>query len=107
MLDRTLWENDPIYFFKVIPPYISKYAQRADDASFQAQIDVFGKDNVGAMPGALGPRGNFASLTFAESFPDRVAMLAYTNEVLSFYECMLSFSVLYLDKGYLLTNYTL
>ncbi|KAJ5160938.1 isoprenoid synthase domain-containing protein [Penicillium canariense] len=87
MLDRKLWENDPIYFFQVLPPHISKYAQRADDASIQAQIDVFGKDNVGAMPGALGPRGNFAAVTFAESFPDRVAMLAYLNEVLSFYEC--------------------
>ncbi|EIT78089.1 isoprenoid synthase domain-containing protein [Aspergillus flavus] len=87
MLDCKLWKDDPIYFFKTLPPYISKYAQRADDASIQAQIDVFGKDDVGAMPGALGPRGNFAAVTFAESFPDRVAMLAYLNEVLSFYEC--------------------
>jgi len=87
MLDRKLWENDPIYFFRVLSPYISKYAQRADDASIQAQIDVFGKNDVGAMPGALGPRGNFAAVTFAEAFPDRVAMLAYLNEILSFYEC--------------------
>jgi len=88
MLDRKLWENDHLYFFRVLSPYISKWAQRADDASIQAQIDVFGKDNVGAMPGALGPRGNFAAVTFAEAFPDKVAMLAYLNEVLSFYECM-------------------
>ena len=91
MLDCKLWKDDPIYFFKTRPPYISKYAQRADDASIQAQIDVFGKDDVGAMPGALGPRGNFAAVTFAESFPDRVAMLAYLNEVLSFYECRRTF----------------
>lgn len=88
VLDRKVWEGNPQYFFKTIPPRISKYAQRADDACIQTQIDVFGKDNVGIITGSLASSGNFAALIYAESLPDRVAVLAYLNEILSFYEGM-------------------
>lgn len=61
---------------------------RADDACIQAQIDVFGKDHVGIVQGSLAPSGNFAAVIYPESLPDRLPIVAYLNEWLSFYECM-------------------
>ncbi|KND87313.1 Fusicoccadiene synthase [Tolypocladium ophioglossoides CBS 100239] len=86
VLDRKAWEGNPKYFFKTIPPRISKYAERADDACIQTQIDVFGKDNVGIIQGSLASAANFASTIYSESLPERLPILAYLNEILSFYE---------------------
>ncbi|KAL5610624.1 hypothetical protein FOBRF1_006741 [Fusarium oxysporum] len=86
LLDRKHWEGNPKYFFKTIPPRVSKHAQRADDACIQTQIDVFGRDNVGIIQGSLASAANFAAVIYAESLPDRLPILAYLNEVLSFYE---------------------
>lgn len=85
-LDRKFWENNPDYFFDTLAPRLSKYAERADDACIQAQIDVFTKDHVGAISGSLARSGNFAAAVYAESLPDRLPILAYLNEILSFYE---------------------
>lgn len=86
VLDAKYWENQPYYFFKTLKPNLSHYAQRADDACLQAQIDVFGTMNIGTIAGSLAPPGNFASLVYSESLPDRLPILAYLNEILSFYE---------------------
>ena len=87
-LDRKFWAANPDFFFNSLPPRLSKYAVRADDACIQAQIDVFGKDHVGILPGSLAPSGNFAAVIYAESLPDRLPIVAYLNELLSFYEGM-------------------
>jgi hypothetical protein len=86
LLDRKHWERNPQYFFKTIPPRVSKYAQRADDACIQTQIDVWGRENIGIIQGSLAKAANFAAVIYAESLPDRLPVLAYLNEVLSFYE---------------------
>ncbi|KAI8649475.1 hypothetical protein LRP88_00028 [Fusarium phalaenopsidis] len=86
ILDRKYWEGNPKYFFRTISPRVSTHAQRADDACIQTQIDVFGRDNVGIIQGSLASAANFAATIYAESLPDRLPILAYLNEVLSFYE---------------------
>lgn len=86
VLDPKHWQGQPHYFFKSLKPRVSRYAQRADDACLQAQVDTFGSNDVGAIAGSLAPTGNFASLIYAESSPDRLPILAYLNEMLSFYE---------------------
>jgi hypothetical protein len=84
--DRRHWADNPDYFFASIPPRTSKYAVQADDASIQCQIDVFGKDHIGIIGGSLAPGGNFGALIYGESLPDRIAVLTYLTEMLSFYE---------------------
>ena len=86
VLDRKFWINNPNFCFKTLQPRLSHYAVRADDACIQTQIDVFGKGDVGAIQGSLAPTGNFAATIYAESLPDRLPILAYLNEILSFYE---------------------
>ena len=80
--DRKHWADNPDFFFATIPPRTSKYA----DASVQCQIDVFGKDNIGIIGGCLAPGGNFGALIYGESLPDRIVVLVYLTEILSFYE---------------------
>lgn len=86
LLDRKFLDNNSAFFFKTLRPRLSHYAVRADDACIQTQIDVFGKEHVGIMPGSLAPSGNFAATVYSESLPDRLPILAYLNEILSFYE---------------------
>jgi len=86
LLDQKYWQGNPQYLFKTIPPRVSKYAQRADDACIQTQIDVFNRDNIGIIQGSLASAANFAAVIYAESLPNRLPILAYLNEVLSFYE---------------------
>jgi hypothetical protein len=85
-VEAEKWKGNPEYLFKSIAPRISKTAVAADDASIQAQIDVFGLSDVGMITGSLASAGNFAAVTFAESKPDRLPIVAYLTEMLSFYD---------------------
>jgi hypothetical protein len=86
MVDRKFWADNPDYFFASLSPWISRYAQRADDASIQNQIDIVGRDHIGKMPGCLACAGNFAAVNYADTLPDRIAILAYLTEIMSFYD---------------------
>ncbi|KAI9146799.1 Cytochrome P450 monooxygenase TRI4 [Paramyrothecium foliicola] len=80
------WKSNAEYLFKTIAPRISHYERNADDACIQAQIDVFGKDHVGMITGSLASAGNFGAVVFAQSTPERLPIVAYLTEMLSFYD---------------------
>ncbi|KAJ5455794.1 uncharacterized protein N7458_004058 [Penicillium daleae] len=79
VLDRSLWADNPEYLL-TIPPRISKYNERSDDASIQLQIDVAGKENVGVVDGAITSVGSLAALMYPDCLPDRMAATSYVLE---------------------------
>ncbi|KAH9990458.1 isoprenoid synthase domain-containing protein [Xylariaceae sp. FL0662B] len=85
-LDKKLWAGFEGYFFKSLEPRISKGAIQADDGAVQAQIDVFGKPNIGTIAGSLSSAGNFSALLFPDCLPDRLPILAYLSELESLFE---------------------
>lgn len=85
LLDRSVWTDNPSYLM-TIPPRITKYKQRADDAIIQFHIDAVGKDNIGAVDGGMGRYGSISALVFPECLPDRVAPLAYLMETVFFWD---------------------
>jgi hypothetical protein len=79
LLDRSLWEDNPEYLL-TIPPRVSLYNQRSDDASIQLQIDVAGKENIGIVDGGMTRVGNITALMYPDCLPDRMAAISYMME---------------------------
>ena len=71
-----------------MPPRISKNAEIIDDACIQCAIDVMGKssfnkENSTTFDGMLARGSNFVATAYAETDPERSAVLVYLHELRS------------------------
>ncbi|RJE24970.1 geranyl-geranyl pyrophosphate [Aspergillus sclerotialis] len=75
-----LYAHNPEYFSS-FKPRIHKDSQQSSDASIQCQIDVLGKENLGALMGILNTHGDLTALSYPFCPPDRLALAAYLTEL--------------------------
>jgi hypothetical protein len=80
VVNGKFWLENPGYLLS-IPPRVSKYADISEDALLQCHVDIAGRDGVGFFNGCLTTIGDFTALAFAETLPERIAVLSYLTEV--------------------------
>lgn len=79
-LSVDLYADNPEWFSR-LKPKIHQNSQIADDASVQCQIDLLGRENLGAFAGSLNTAaGGASALIFPYTLPKRLALVAYMSE---------------------------
>ena len=79
-LAAEMWKTIPLRKSR-FEPRIHRDAIKADTASVQCQIDLFGIDSLGKRYGNINPKvGNCVAVCAPDSLPDRLVLLAYLCE---------------------------